>query len=327
MIIETDNLRKEYQSKVAVKGISIKVEEGQVYGFLGPNGAGKSTFIKMLTGLVHPTSGIGAVLGYPLGDIRARAGMGYLPELFRYQPWMSGEDLLNFHSGLYRLKKCPARNKEVWMSGEDLLNFHSGLYRLKKCPARNKEVLERVGLLGHEKYKVGSYSKGMQQRIGLACALLARPKLLFLDEPTSALDPVGRKEVRDVILSIKNEGHTVFLNSHLLSEVEAVSDSITIIHQGEVVKFGTMNELLEEKTELAVRAKDIPESFLQNNSFGALRQTDGSILFTNIKKEDIPDIAAKLVQCGAKIYELTPRHETLESIFLKVVGEEGEKPS
>lgn len=300
MIIETDNLRKEYQSKVAVKGISIKVEEGQVYGFLGPNGAGKSTFIKMLTGLVHPTSGIGAVLGYPLGDIRARAGMGYLPELFRYQPWMSGEDLLN---------------------------FHSGLYRLKKCPARNKEVLERVGLLGHEKYKVGSYSKGMQQRIGLACALLARPKLLFLDEPTSALDPVGRKEVRDVILSIKNEGHTVFLNSHLLSEVEAVSDSITIIHQGEVVKFGTMNELLEEKTELAVRAKDIPESFLQNNSFGALRQTDGSILFTNIKKEDIPDIAAKLVQCGAKIYELTPRHETLESIFLKVVGEEGEKPS
>ena len=303
MIIETKNLRKEYQQKTAVKDISIRVEEGHIFGFLGPNGAGKSTFIKMLTGLVHPTSGSGAVLGYPLGDIRARSRMGYLPELFRYQQWMSGEDLLN---------------------------FHTGLYRLKNSRDRNQKVLDRVGLSGQEKFKVGSYSKGMQQRIGLACALLPDPALLFLDEPTSALDPVGRKEVRDVILSLKNDGATIFLNSHLLSEVEAVSDSIAIIHQGEVVKSGAIRELLTENTMLTVRADSISEEILTGlcARFGvdAERQTGGSILFTDVDMEIVPAIAEYLVSQGVRLYALTPHHETLESFFLKVVGEAGGQP-
>jgi len=302
MVIETENLRKEYQQKVAVKGISVKVQEKQIFGFLGPNGAGKSTFIKMLTGLVHPSSGSGTVMGYPLGDIKARGRMGYLPELFRYQPWMTGEDLLN---------------------------FHSGLYGLKKSRERNRKVLARVGLSGQERFKVGSYSKGMQQRIGLACALLPDPELLFLDEPTSALDPVGRKEVRDVILSLKSDGATVFLNSHLLSEVEAVSDNITIIHKGEVVKSGAINELLAQQAALSVRGDGISDEILSTIcaklGIVAERQEDG-VIFSNAKTEDIPAIATYLVSEGVKLYAMIPRHETLESFFLKVVGDGGEVP-
>jgi len=301
MIIETEDLTKRYKDKIAVNSVNLSVEKGQIYGFLGPNGAGKSTCIKMLTGLVFPTSGRGKVLEFPLGDVRAREKMGYLPELFRYQEWMSGEDLLDFHSSLYHLK----RNKE-----------------------RNKTILSKVGLLGQEKYKVGSYSKGMQQRIGLACALLSDPELLFLDEPTSALDPIGRKEVRDIILSLQKEGTTVFLNSHLLSEVETVCNSVTIISKGKIVKSGSMNDLLMQKISLNVVASKIPdeimillkEKFDENLKF---QDESGGFTIAINGRDEVADIAAFLIQKGIKIYELTPNHETLESIFLKVVGEEG----
>ena len=299
MIIETENLTKTYQNKVAVDSINLSVEKGQIYGFLGPNGAGKSTMIKMLTGLVFPTSGKGQVLDRPLGDVKARAKLGYLPELFRYQEWMTGEDLLN---------------------------FHTGLFRLKRDPERNKRMLELVGLLGQEKFKVGGYSKGMQQRIGLACALLPEPELLFLDEPTSALDPIGRKDVRDIILELQKEGTTVFLNSHLLSEVEMVCDHVTIISKGVVVKSGAIKDILREKVTLNVVCSKINEGIYNDirEKFdnAVLPQTeDGSIFITLKSKEQIPEIAALLSAQGIKLYELTPNHETLESVFLKVVGE------
>ena len=300
MIIEADHLTKVYQNKVAVNSVNLSVEKGQIYGFLGPNGAGKSTCIKMLIGLVFPTSGKGQVLGYPLGDVKARKKLGYLPELFRYQGWMTGEDLLNFHTRLYRLN--PDRE-------------------------RNARVLTRVGLLGQEKYRVGGYSKGMQQRIGLACALLPNPELLFLDEPTSALDPIGRKDVRDIILALQKEGTTVFLNSHLLSEVETVCDHITIINKGVIVKSGAMEELLREQSTLEVNC-----SMLSDELFSLLKRRfdpelapqreDGSLTFALGSREDVSEIASLLVSNDVKLNELTPRHETLESLFLKVVGEE-----
>ncbi len=298
MVIETNNLVKKYGEKTAVNGISISIPEGQIYGFLGANGAGKSTFIKMLLGLVFPTSGNGLILGKPLGDVSAREKIGYLPELFRYQEWMTGEDLLNFHTSL----------------------FH-----LKKSKDRNIQVLKRVGLLGQEKYKVGSYSKGMQQRLGLACALLPNPKILFLDEPTSALDPIGRKSIRDIIVELKKEGATVFLNSHLLSEVEAVSDSITIINKGKVVKSGLIKDVLMEKVKLTIRYENINEeiiSTLKNNFDENLKQTDNIIFITLEDKEQIPTIASYLISKQVKIYELTPHQETLENVFLRAVGEE-----
>jgi ABC-2 type transport system ATP-binding protein len=299
MIIETENLSKSYQNKVAVNSINLSVEKGQIYGFLGPNGAGKSTTIKMLTGLVFPTGGKGQVLGRPLGDVRARLRLGYLPELFRYQEWMTGEDLLD---------------------------FHTGLYRLRRDPERNRRILNRVGLSGQEKYRVGSYSKGMQQRIGLACALLPKPELLFLDEPTSALDPIGRKDVRDIILELQKEGTTIFLNSHLLSEVEAVCDHVAIINKGAVVKAGAMRDLLMEKVTLRIRCAPLPRevwSILQDRFDGGAepQREDGSLLLTLKDTEDIPEIAAYLAANGIRLYELTPHRETLESVFLKVVGE------
>ena len=297
MVIETTSLCKIYGEKTAVKDMSIAVQEGEIYGFLGPNGAGKSTTIKMLTGLVYPTSGEGRVLGLPLGDVRARMRLGYLPELFRFQDWMTGSDLLD---------------------------FHSKLFRLKKDPERNRQVLSRVGLLGQEKYKVGTYSKGMQQRIGLAAALLPDPQLLLLDEPTSALDPIGRKEVREISLSLKTEGRTVLLNSHLLSEVEAVSDSITIVNKGVVVKSGRMEDMLSQGLTLTVIAKAIPDSIITKlqDQFGCTpdRQPDGLVIRMK-SREDIPKITELLVTNGALIYEIKVKTDSLESIFLKTVGE------
>jgi len=181
-------------------------------------------------------------------------------------------------------------------------------------------------LFGQEKYKVGAYSKGMQQRIGLACALLPDPELLFLDEPTSALDPIGRKEVRDIITALQKEGTTVFLNSHLLSEVEAVSDYIAIIDKGIVVKSGAMNELLMTKIKLKVECGNISGelfgSFKERFDSELLPQTeDGFLHFTLKNKDNIQEIASILISNGVKLYELTPQHETLENVFLDVVGE------
>ena len=300
MMIETHALTKTYGNKTACDQIDLSVESGQVYGFLGRNGAGKSTCIKMLTGLVFPTSGSGTVLGRPLGDVSAREKMGYLPELFRYQDWMTGIDLLNFHAQLIKLK-----NKKDQIG----------------------RVLKLVGLEGQENYKVGSYSKGMQQRIGLACALLPNPQLIFLDEPTSALDPIGRKDVRDIIVSLKKEGATVFLNSHLLSEVEAVCDSVTFIHKGTVVKSARMDELLMNKISLTIRAKGITEEIFSklNKQHDSLQKlADGSLTISLNDYEEIPSLASSLISNGVTLYELTPHRETLETVFMQIVGEEGQ---
>jgi len=301
MIIETHSLTKRYDNKLACNDINISVGAGEIYGFLGPNGAGKSTCIKMLTGLIFPTSGSGTVLGRPLGDVQARRRMGYLPEQFRYQPWMTGEELLAFHTQLFKLPKSKER-----IAG----------------------VLQRVGLSGQGKYKIGGYSKGMQQRIGLAAALLPKPELLFLDEPTSALDPIGRKEVRDIISSLKDEGTTVFLNSHLLSEVESVCDSVAIISHGHVARSGKLNEILETKLTLRLRADNLSDETaaqLRARFDDKLQvHPDGALTLSLSAREQIPEIAAFVISQGVQLFELSPEHETLESAFLRIVGVNGE---
>ena len=301
-VIETAALSKRYGDKIACNEIDISVGAGEIYGFLGPNGAGKSTCIKMLTGLIIPTAGGATVLGRPLGDVSALRKMGYLPEQFRYQPWMTGEDLLE---------------------------FHSRLFKLEKSRQRTQDTLRRVGLEGQGKYKVGSYSKGMQQRVGIAAALLPDPELLFLDEPTSALDPVGRKEVRNIISSLREEGTTVFLNSHLLSEVESVCDSVAIIHHGRIVRAGKMRELLEAKVTLRLRADNIPQECVDHlRSYfdeSLVQHSDGAYTISLASLDQIPDIAAYVTEHGARLYELTPEHETLESLFLRIVDNSQEK--
>jgi ABC-2 type transport system ATP-binding protein len=296
VVIETENLTKYYGEKIGCKDITISVGEGEIFGFLGPNGAGKSTFIKMLVGLLFPTSGKAFVLGKPLGDVEARKKIGYLPENFKYQDWMTGEDLLSFHASLYKLDK-------------------------KKAVAKMEEVLDIVKLKGHERYRIGTYSKGMQQRIGLACALLSDPDLLFLDEPTSALDPVGRKEVREIMTRLKSSGKTVLLNSHLLSEVETVCDTAAIIKKGSVIKYGKMEDILESKLILEIHAEDLSSEVLNK-----LRDFDNGLTFSNNRihmeikdRTAVNQIAYIIVNGGGKLFELSPKRVSLENVFLNLI--------
>jgi ABC-2 type transport system ATP-binding protein len=227
-VLVTDHLTKDYGNGRGCRQITLTVGEGEAFGFLGPNGAGKSTFVKMLVGLIHPTSGSGTLFGEPIGSLAARQEIGYLPELYRYQEWLTGEEVLMLHAKLCKMDRFHARKRIVLL-------------------------LEEVGLGKRGKDRVKRYSKGMQQRLGLACALLNDPKLLFLDEPASALDPVGRFEVRVLLKRLKEQGKTIFLNSHLLEDVELLCDRVALLNNGQILSEGSVSEVLQEKARWHVR--------------------------------------------------------------------------
>src|SRR5207249_9241189 len=210
-VLETHGLRKQFGEKVAVADLALTLRRGEVFGFLGPNGAGKTTSIKMLLGLVAPTAGTARLLGAPIGSIYARARLGFLPEHFRFHDWLTGREFLRFHGQLYRMSTA-------------------------RLAARIEELLARVDLLDAANSKLREYSKGMLQRIGLAQALLNEPELVFLDEPTSGLDPLGLLLVRDVVDELRQQGTSIFLNSHLLSEVEITCDRVAFVKKGQVVR-------------------------------------------------------------------------------------------
>ncbi len=239
LAIETTNLRKEYGRRIAVAGLSLAVPEGEVFGFLGPNGAGKSTTVKMLVGLVHPSGGQGRLFGRPLGDATARRWLGFLPEQFRFHEWLRAEEFLELHASLYGVPK-------------------------RERARRIAESLKLVGLEARAHDSLGTFSKGMLQRIGIGQALIADPKLVILDEPTSALDPIGRRDVRDLIRTLRARGVAVFLNSHLLSEVEMVCDRVAIIDRGRVVRQGPMAELISGTLEVEVRVEGATPALLAN---------------------------------------------------------------
>lgn len=301
MVIETLNLTKFYGTKPACADISITVRKGEIFGLLGPNGAGKSTFIKMLTGLLFPTSGAARLLGKPAGDVFVREKIGYLPENFKYQDWMTGRDLLAFHASLYKMDR-------------------------KKAALRGEELLELVKLKGQEDYRIGTYSKGMQQRLGLASSLLSDPELLFLDEPTSALDPLGRKEVRDLVRDLKRQGKTILLNSHLLSEVEMVCDSAAIINRGKIISLGTLDELLGEDHILEIRAGNLnPEIMERLKTIDpGVSAVDDRIRLTISRPELSHEVARIIIENGGRLYSLTPQRDNLENRFIRLV--KGETP-
>lgn len=267
-----------------------------MFGFLGPNGAGKTTTVKILLGLVAPTSGEARLLGKPAGDAEARRRVGYLPENFRFHDWLTGYSLLEFHA---RLSGVPADE------------------RRERIP----RVLDQVGLGGRGRDRIRAYSKGMTQRIGLAQAIIHNPDLVLLDEPTSALDPVGRREVRDLIRSLRARGMTVFLNSHLLSEVEMVCDRVAIVDGGRVVRSGRLEELLSGLPELRVTVDRIDPPGLE------LMAHHGKIL--DVKEATVTlgvdslDVAARLsealVRSGYCLYAMVPSHQSLEDLFVSLV--------
>ena len=296
MVIETHDLTKLYGEKVGCEKICLSVGEGQIFGFLGPNGAGKSTFVKMLVGLIKPTSGTAKLLGAPLGDVAVRRRLGFLPENFRYQDWLSGRELLYYHAALAFI---PRHERE----------------------SRIDEVLRMVKLSVAADGKIKTYSKGMQQRVGIAAALISDPDLLFLDEPTSALDPIGRLEVREIITSLRDRGKAVFLNSHLLSELEMICDSVAIIKGGRVVEQGTLAELLKGRVEVEVTASQLNGSMERVvDGLGRVLVSKGANVLVELDNEDmIPALAARIIEAGGKLYNLSRKKRTLEELFLGAV--------
>jgi ABC-2 type transport system ATP-binding protein len=290
-------LSKHFGRTVALAGLTMTVPRGEVFGFLGPNGAGKTTAVKLLLGLLDPTGGEGWVLGRPLGEVAVRRRVGYLPELFRYQPWLRGGEVVRVHCELARLPRS------VWRS-------------------ETARVLDLVGLADRAGDRVRTYSKGMQQRLGLAVALLGAPELVFLDEPTSALDPVGRYDVRKVIHHLRDQGTAVFLNSHLLTEVEMVCDRVAMVDRGRVIATGTLDELLGGQ---ACRMRVTGLDGRQRRSLLAEHDRaddDGEwIVFRGLEPERVPDVVARIVGLGGRVYAVEPRQETLEDRFLQLLGE------
>jgi ABC-2 type transport system ATP-binding protein len=295
--IQTVNLSKKFGRTVALAGLSMTVPRGEVFGFLGPNGAGKTTSVKLLLGLLKPTSGQASLLGRPIGDLNTRRRIGYLPELFRYQGWLSAREVLSLHCELAPLPRS-SWNDEI------------------------TTALDTVGLTDRAKDRVSTFSKGMQQRLGLAAALLGEPELVFLDEPTSALDPVGRHDVREIIRGLAARGTAVFLNSHLLSEVEQVCDRVAVVDHGRVIASGTMDELLSG-TAVKVRVEGLDDAAKGKLSdFGDMDDEGDQLTFTKLKAERVPDLVSAIVALGGRVYEVAPRHQTLEDRFLQLLEEE-----
>ncbi|MDE3075579.1 MAG: ABC transporter ATP-binding protein [Chloroflexota bacterium] len=297
--IATEGLRKLYGSKVALHGLTLEVPRGEVFGFLGPNGAGKTTAVKVLTGLSRPTDGTGTLLGRPIGDREARRRLGFLPELFRFQEWLSANEVLTLHADLCRMP---------------------GIERERRIP----KVLELVGLPDAANQRVGTFSKGMQQRLGLAQALLHQPELIILDEPTSALDPLGRRDVRTVIQRLKQDGVTVFLNSHLLSEVELTCDRVAIVNHGRVVQNGRVEDLLAVEQELEVRAGGVTAETLLNlpPRWRVIEHAGDRLTLGVQAASDAAEVARFLVQRGVDLLELKPRRSSLEDLFVELVEKE-----
>jgi ABC-2 type transport system ATP-binding protein len=300
--IATSSLCKAFGRRVALHDLTLEVGAGEVFGFLGPNGAGKTTAMKILLGLVHPSGGQALVFGKPPTEPAARRRVGYLPEHFRFQEWATGAELLHFHGRLGGL---------------------SAAERAGRIP----EVLERVGLAGRGGERVRRYSKGMTQRLGLAVALLHRPDLVLLDEPTSALDPVGRRDVRELVRELAAGGVTVFLNSHLLTEVEVVCDRVAILNQGRVVGSGPLDDLAGAVTQLRLLLDRVDADLLTLvRRHGEVARVEGTAVTLDVEDLDVaPDLATVLVGSGYRLYGLVPVQRSLEDVFVDLVGEVRER--
>jgi ABC-2 type transport system ATP-binding protein len=274
------DLRKRYGAIEALRGVDLHVDEGELFGLLGPNGAGKSTLVKIACGLVRPSEGRAEIAGHPAGSMPAQRALGYLAELFRFPEWLSADELLELHQGLAG-------------SGGGA--------------AERTELLALVGLAEAAQRRVGTMSKGMQQRLGIAQAMIGDPRVLLLDEPTSALDPAGRRTVRRLLEELRSRGVAVLLNSHLLSEVELVCDRVAIIAGGAVVAAGTPGQLSRPKG-------------VEVETAAGRRVVEGA------GRDDAPRIVRELVAAGEEVYEVRVLTSSLEDAYLEAVGGDSADP-
>ncbi|MBX5464405.1 MAG: ABC transporter ATP-binding protein, partial [Clostridia bacterium] len=266
--VEVRGLRRSYGARVALDGVDLAVPAGVVFGLLGPNGAGKSTLVRILLGFLEPEAGEARLFGRPVGRAEAREWVGFLPERFAYPGWMTGSELLEHHGRLLGLP--PARARE-----------------------EARLALRRVGLEEAADRRIRGYSKGMQQRLGLAVSLLGEPRLLLWDEPTSALDPLGRLLVRDLILEERRRGATLFLNSHLLGEVERVSDHVAVIDRGRVLRQGPLEELLRGRLRVLLEAEPLEPPLLEALARHGrlLAREGGRVELAVAGREALPELA------------------------------------
>jgi len=302
--IEFDGVTKVYRRRLAgqevpaLTHVSFSVNEGEVCAFLGPNGAGKTTSISILMGFQPADWGQARVLGLEPGDVRAKKKIGFVPENFAFYKHLNALKLLQFHAALAGVPK-------------------------ESIAPRTADLLNKVKLTGYEKLKIGKYSRGMVQRLGIAQALLGDPQLLIMDEPTSGLDPAGRKEVRDLMFALKAEGKTIFLSSHILSEVEQICDKAIIINRGRLVREGAMQNLLASGDKAEVLADRLPaELEPQLQEWGAaVEQTPHGVRIT-VPLERKRELAELLWAAGADVISLHPLKNSLEDLYMQLVGSE-----
>lgn len=307
--VEVSNLTKIYESSykkrriTALTNFNLNVEEGTVFGLLGPNGAGKTTLVKVLLGIVHPTLGSAKILGQNINNYEIRKRVGYLPENHKFPPYLNGEDVLRY---VGKLSGC---------TNDEINSRIDGLLKLVKMEKWKKT-------------KVKKYSKGMMQRLGLAQALINNPDLIFLDEPTDGVDPIGRKEIRDILLNLKKEGKTIFINSHLLSEVELISDRVAILNNGLLIKEGTVEDLTTNKETYSIKlTDDIEKLWFEDNfkDFHLGNLTTNSFEVKVSDEKELNLLIDELRKAGKTIKEIVPVKTSLEDMFISLINEADKK--
>jgi ABC-2 type transport system ATP-binding protein len=294
-VIETHDLRKRYKKVEALRGVSLKVEPGEIFGLLGQNGAGKTTLIKILLGIVKRTDGDAMLFHEPAGSAAVRKRVGYLPEDHRFPEYHSAYSLMDYYGTLYGMSKDDRR---------------------KKIP----ELLDQVGLATRMHHKIRTYSKGMKQRTGIAQAIFHDPELIFLDEPTDGVDPVGRREIREMIEERKRKGATIFVNSHLLGEIELMCDRVAIMQKGELIREGTVKDLTSQRGTFIIGLQEntLPEEALKAKgiSVRAVGERWELGMPDNVSIDYVVDL---IREKGLHLRHLVEKRQTLEDIFVSMV--------
>jgi ABC-2 type transport system ATP-binding protein len=297
-VIETDELRKRYGAVNALKGVTLSVNRGEIFGLLGQNGAGKSTLIKILLGIVKKTDGDAQLLGEPAGRAGIRNRVGYLPEDHQFPQYHTAASMLDFYGQLYGLGRSDRRRKA-------------------------EEVLDIVGIRKRMDYKIRTYSKGMKQRLGIAQAIFHDPDVIFLDEPTDGVDPVGRKELRELFEQLRDQGRTLFVNSHLLGEVELMCDRVAILQRGEMMRQGTVAELTRQEGRYVIGLAngELPSREIEAMGF-KVTAADGRWEIVMGDPNNIDRVLALLSERGLKLRHLVEKKQTLEDVFVSMVDQD-----
>ncbi len=305
-VVEVNKLIKEYPAKnfskekiTALKNFSLNIEPGSIFGLLGPNGAGKTTLVKILLGITFPTSGEVKIFDKPISDITYKYKVGYLPENHRFPNYLSGEQVLSYYGRL------------------------SGL-SVKDVNQKIPEMLSMVGMSDWGKTKIKKYSKGMMQRLGLAQSMLNNPELIFLDEPTDGVDPIGRKEIRDILLNLKNSGKTIFLNSHLLSEIELVCDKVAILDKGSLVKTGTIEEITAVEDSYVFFTSELSDSMINDLiiKFKVVMHGKNEFTYASSSLDDVNKILDYLRSGNILIKGFNKEKTSLEDMFINIIGKQ-----